>query len=516
MRSARAATSSALFSSGSTRQLYTSVFCMNYSVVHVPSCRNVRQGAELSLGERGIEPARQAIGIRRSCARDCAAGCRHIGRTPRNDRAATWVTQRQTGLAGQSYGAGARGCATGDTLDLLDGFGRSAGWDSDRRSRVSPRAATPFVAPGGRIAPGVALTPGTRIGPYEIAERIGVGGMGEVYRAADTRLGRDVAVKVLPDSFARDAERLARFDREARTLASLNHPNIAAIYGLEDSDGSKALVMELVEGPTLADRIAGGAIPVDEALPIARQIAEALEAAHERGIVHRDLKPANVKARPDGTVKVLDFGLAKAMEPTAAISPSQSMSPTITTPAHLRPGYGGQAMTEAGVILGTAAYMSPEQARGRPADRRSDVWALGCVLAVGAHVPLGERDGVAKERAFEQHLRQPRVERGLQRDGYDHQPVEGRRNAVATRCCSFVEQLAPIGRPHATPTAARGYLPPSFIRSTSVRTAGFPPQARSTKARRSATGRSNAASKISRVRRNSSGVTEPRAWSRCS
>ena len=197
------------------------------------------------------------------------------------------------------------------------------------------------------------LTPGIRLGPYEIAAQIGEGGMGEVYRATDSNLGRDVAIKVLPESVAQDPERLARFDREARTLAALNHPNIAQIHGLERSAGTIALVMELVEGPTLADRIAQGAIPVDEALPIAKQIAEALEAAHEQGIIHRDLKPANIKVRPDGTVKVLDFGLAKAMEPTA-MSPDSSQSPTITTPA----------MTQAGTILGTAAYMSPEQARG--------------------------------------------------------------------------------------------------------------------------------------------------------
>jgi len=216
----------------------------------------------------------------------------------------------------------------------------------------------------------VALTPGSRIGSYEVAGQLGVGGMGEVYRATDTRLARQVAIKVLPEAVAADAERLARFDREAKTLAALNHPNIAAIYGLEDVDGSKALVMELVEGPTLDDRIAEGAIPVEEALAIAKQIAEALEAAHEQGIVHRDLKPANVKLRPDGVVKVLDFGLAKAMEPAGTASTSQSMSPTITTPA----------MTQAGMILGTAAYMSPEQAKGRAADRRSDVWAFGAVL----------------------------------------------------------------------------------------------------------------------------------------
>jgi serine/threonine protein kinase len=194
--------------------------------------------------------------------------------------------------------------------------------------------------------------------------------MGEVYRATDTNLKRLVAIKVLPESVAADAERLARFQREAEVLAALNHPNIAAIYGLERSGASKALVMELVEGPTLADRIASGAIPLDEALPIAKQIAEALEAAHEQGIIHRDLKPANIKVRADGTVKVLDFGLAKAMESVAATSPSFSLSPTLTTPA----------MTQVGTIFGTAAYMSPEQARGRPLDKRTDIWAFGVVL----------------------------------------------------------------------------------------------------------------------------------------
>ena len=215
----------------------------------------------------------------------------------------------------------------------------------------------------------MALTPGTRLGPYEITAQIGEGGMGEVYRATDTKLKRDVAVKVLPSALAADPERLARFQREAEVLASLNHSNIAAIHGLEESEGIKALVMELVEGPTLADRIAQGAIPVDEALPIAKQIAEALEAAHEQGIIHRDLKPANVKLRPDGVVKVLDFGLAKALEPTGS-DVLASQSPTITTPA----------MTQAGMILGTAAYMSPEQAKGRTLDKRSDVWAFGAVL----------------------------------------------------------------------------------------------------------------------------------------
>ena len=194
--------------------------------------------------------------------------------------------------------------------------------------------------------------------------------MGEVYKATDTNLKRGVAIKVLPASVAGDAERLARFQREAEVLAALNHPNIAAIYGLERSGNTTALVMELVEGPTLADRIAQGAIPIDEALPIAKQIAEALEAAHEQGIIHRDLKPANIKVRSDGTVKVLDFGLAKAMAPAPGTSPSLSQSPTITTPA----------MTQAGMILGTAAYMSTEQAKGREADQRSDIFSLGCIL----------------------------------------------------------------------------------------------------------------------------------------
>ena len=215
------------------------------------------------------------------------------------------------------------------------------------------------------------LTAGSRLGPYEITSLLGSGGMGEVYRARDTKLDRDVAIKVLPELFVSDPERVARFQREAKTLASLNHPHIGGIYGLEDASGVHALVLELVDGPTLADRIAQGPIAIDEALPIARQIAEALEAAHEAGIIHRDLKPANVKVRPDGTVKVLDFGLAKALEPTSAVSPSVTASPTITTPA---------MMTGIGMILGTAAYMSPEQAKGKPADKRSDIWAFGCAL----------------------------------------------------------------------------------------------------------------------------------------
>jgi len=214
------------------------------------------------------------------------------------------------------------------------------------------------------------LTAGARFGPYEVLSALGVGGMGEVYRARDTRLGRDVAIKVLPETFTSDQDRVARFQREAKVLASLNHPNIAAIYGIEDSSVSHALVMELVEGPTLADRIAQGPIAVAEALSIARQIAEALASAHDCGIVHRDLKPANIKLRPDGTVKLLDFGIAKAVEPSSPLSPDLSQSPTITA----------AAMTEPGVILGTVAYMSPEQARGQRVDAQTDIWAFGCVL----------------------------------------------------------------------------------------------------------------------------------------
>src|SRR6266566_3987814 len=193
------------------------------------------------------------------------------------------------------------------------------------------------------------LAAGTRLGPYEIVTLIGAGGMGEVYRARDTKLNREVAIKVLPDAFASDPDRLARFTREAQTLALLNHPNIAHIHGLEESNGVRALVMELVEGEDLSQRIARGAIPLDEALPLARQIAEALEAAHELGIIHRDLKPANIKVRSDGAVKVLDFGLAKATQPAASSSPNLTQSPTLSPDA-----------TQAGIVLGTAAYMSPE------------------------------------------------------------------------------------------------------------------------------------------------------------
>jgi len=257
----------------------------------------------------------------------------------------------------------------------------------------------------------LALPPGYRVGHYEILAELGRGGMGEVYRARDTHLDRDVALKILPESFATDPDRLMRFTREARTLASLNHPNIAAIYGIEE----RALVMELVEGRDLSQLIgdhrhsapaaagpsesssrgpaaSGGGAPrainIEDALPIAKQIADALEAAHEAGIIHRDLKPANIKVRADGTVKVLDFGLAKAMDATAggaaeATPYGQSNSPTMTSPA----------MTAMGLILGTAAYMSPEQARGKPVDKRADIWAFGVVLyemLTGATLFAGE------------------------------------------------------------------------------------------------------------------------------
>ena len=217
--------------------------------------------------------------------------------------------------------------------------------------------------------PLVILESGTRLGAYEILSPLGEGGMGAVYRARDTGLHRDVAIKVLLPGLASDPDRLTRFSREAQVLASLNHPNIGAIYGLVDADGGKALVLELVDGPTLAERMATGPIAVDDALAVARQIADALDAAHEQGIVHRDLKPANIKIRPDGTVKVLDFGLAKAIEPAGAAATGVTMSPTISLNA-----------TMAGFILDTAAYMSPEQASAKPVDKRADIWAFGVVL----------------------------------------------------------------------------------------------------------------------------------------
>ena len=212
------------------------------------------------------------------------------------------------------------------------------------------------------------IASGTTLGAYEIATALGAGGMGEVYRARDTKLGRSVAIKVLPEAVLSDADRVARFAREARTLASLNHPHIAALYGMEESGGRHFLVMELVEGETLADRLQRGPMRVQEALAVARQIADALEAAHEKGVIHRDLKPANVKITPEDQVKVLDFGLAKALDSDPG-SASIANSPTLSRLA-----------TEAGIILGTAAYMSPEQAKGFPADQRSDIFSFGAVL----------------------------------------------------------------------------------------------------------------------------------------
>ena len=209
---------------------------------------------------------------------------------------------------------------------------------------------------------------GTTISHYKVFEKLGQGGMGEVYRAEDTNLSREVAIKVLPEQFTQDPQRLARFEREAKLLASLNHPNIAAIHSFEHSDEIHFLVLELVEGDTLAERVAKGPLPVDEALEVCRQIAEGVEAAHEKGVIHRDLKPANVKVTPEGKVKILDFGLAKAFEAEPPVT-DISQSPTLT-----------EEMTRAGVILGTAAYMSPEQAKGKPVDKRADVFAFGAVL----------------------------------------------------------------------------------------------------------------------------------------
>src|SRR5436309_14092847 len=214
----------------------------------------------------------------------------------------------------------------------------------------------------------MALTSGTKVGPYEIVAPLGAGGMGEVYRARDSKLGREVTLKLLPPLFATDDDRVARFKREAQLLASLNHPHIGAIYGFEDADNVPALVLELVEGDTLYDRVRRGPLPLPEALAVAQQIADALDAAHRAGIIHRDLKPSNIKITPDGVVKVLDFGLAKALAAEGS-GPDLSKSPTMTADG-----------TIAGVILGTAAYMSPEQARGQPVDKRTDIWAFGCLL----------------------------------------------------------------------------------------------------------------------------------------
>ena len=313
------------------------------------------------------------------------------------------------------------------------------------------------------------------VGPYRVLAKLGEGGMGEVYRASDTRLKREVALKVLPEAFALDRDRLARFEREAQVVAALNHPNIAALYGLEDLRGRPALVLELVEGPTLADRMAQGPIPQDETVAIARQIADALEAAHELGIVHRDLKPANIKPRPDGMVKVLDFGLAKLMEgPAGRLRPGSgqeaghygggergvglqpdTLSPTITSPA----------MTAAGVILGTAAYMSPEQAAGRQADKRADIWSFGVVLwemltgpAVvrrRIHVVRAGRRAAVADRLLEGSGRPAaRAAAALSRSRRQNTAARHRRSArrahasAGTGCCS-------AERCHESPSASR-------------------------------------------------------------
>ncbi len=276
-------------------------------------------------------------------------------------------------------------------------LGEACAADQALRSEVeSLMAAHHEAGPFGDTPVSIPATPleaGTLVGPYRIDSLLGAGGMGEVYRARDPRLERDVAIKVLPAHVTSDPERLARFEREARVLASLNHPHIGAIYGVEESDGGRALVMELVEGEDLAQRITRGPIPLAEALPIARQIAEALEAAHEQGIIHRDLKPANIKAREDGTVKVLDFGLAKALDPTSSAGAHAMHSPLSSVHAE-----------QSGMIVGTAAYMSPEQARGKAADKRSDIWAFGvvfCEMLTARQLYTGETAAETLARVIE-------------------------------------------------------------------------------------------------------------------
>jgi Tol biopolymer transport system component len=313
--------------------------------------------------------------------------------------------------------------------------------------------------------------PGTRLGPYEITAKLGEGGMGEVYRATDSKLKREVAIKVLPAAFTNDPERLARFEREAQLLAQLHHPHIASIFGLEESGGVRALVMELVDGPTLADRLAQGSLPVEESLTIARQIAEALEAAHEKGIVHRDLKPQNVKIALDGTVKVLDFGLAKAMDSAggssaadAARSPTLMNSPTLTA-----------AGTQLGVILGTAAYMAPEQARGGVVDKRADIWAFGVVLyemLVGRSLFAGDTvtdtlAGVLKTEidfsrlpaALSTELRRL-LRRCLERNPKNRlHDIADARIALDEMGSGFAESVAPVAPPAAVLPAWKRILP---------------------------------------------------------
>jgi len=225
---------------------------------------------------------------------------------------------------------------------------------------------------------------------YRILDKLGEGGMGEVWRARDTTLDRDVAIKVLPPMVATDPDRLARFDREAKVLAAPNHPNIAAIHGLHEHDGHRFLAMECVPGEDMAQRLARGPMPLDDVLACACKVADALDYAHERGIVHRDLKPANIKLTPDGGVKVLDFGLAKAMDPTAGSGVSRADGGTAEATPDNSPTMTSPAMTAMGIILGTAAYMSPEQARGRPVDKRADIWAFGVVLHAAPAPPLSD------------------------------------------------------------------------------------------------------------------------------
>ena len=308
---------------------------------------------------------------------------------------------------------------------------------------------------------------GSRLGPYEITAKLGEGGMGEVYRATDTKLKREVAIKVLPAAFTADNERLSRFEREAQLLAQLNHPNIAAIYGLEESDGVRALVLELVDGPTLAERLESGPLSLTESLSFALQIAQALEEAHDKGIVHRDLKPQNIKASSEGKIKVLDFGLAKAMDPTAGSSAAAEIanSPTVSF-----------AGTRQGVILGTAAYMAPEQARGAAVDKRVDIWAFGVVLYemltgerlfVEANVVDTLSAVIRKEIDFERlPASTPRRVRDLLRRCLERNPKNRLHDIADARIAIQDEQAGPL----ADPETAIGALPPAASRRGGVRT----------------------------------------------
>src|SRR5688500_11694095 len=318
------------------------------------------------------------------------------------------------------------------------------------------------------------LSAGTRFGTFEVVSLLGVGGMGEVYRVRDTRLNREVALKVLPATVAGDPERMTRFTREAQALAALNHPNIAVIFGIEHAEGRDALVLELVEGPTLDERIAHGPLPLDEVLSIARQVADAVEAAHDQGIIHRVRRPANIKLRADGTVKVLDFGLAKALNrgdgASSGAMPDLTASPTVISPATL---------TSAGVILGTAAYMAPEQARGKAVDRRSDIWAFGCVLyemLTGRRAFAGDTvtDTLAAvlrgDPAWEAvPSSTPEPVRRLLRRCVEKYPRD-RLQAIGDARLEIAEALSP-GRHHPQVAAAgprRSFITPSALLATAV------------------------------------------------